>query len=164
MVLPRNPHEVVAEFLALIGLEAHSQLKVSVNESQRGQVSATSLIQFPSERPISAYELFAYWLNLSEAPSRHFCQILGTYLLKDPSTSTNEARLMKAEKLIHFASKTADGKSEYFSYSVRERRSCLELFKDFEITNQIPLEYLIQGIGRQRPREFSISSAPRRAE
>ena len=25
----------------------------------------------------------------------------------------------------------------------------------------MPLEYLIQGIGRQRPREFSISSAPR---
>jgi len=42
---------------------------------------------------------------------------------------------MKAEKLIHFASKTAEGKSEYFAYSVRERRSCLELFRDFEISN-----------------------------
>ena len=75
---------------------------------------------------------------------------------------TNEAKRMKAEKLLHFASKTADGKSEYFSYSVREKRSCLELFKDFEITTQVPLDYLVQGIGRQKPREFSISSAPRR--
>lgn len=35
----------------------------------------------------------------------------------------------------------------------------LEVFKDFGITTQVPLEYLIQGIGPQRPREFSISSA-----
>ena len=56
---------------------------------------------------------------------------------------TNEAKRMKAEKLLHFASKTADGKSEYFSYSVREKRSCLELFKDFEITTQVPLDYLV---------------------
>jgi len=68
---------------------------------------------------------------------------------------------MKAEKLLHFASKTAEGKSEYFSYCIRERRTCLELFKDFEIGAGVPLGYLIQGIGRQRPREFSISSAPR---
>lgn len=68
---------------------------------------------------------------------------------------------MKAEMLLHFASKTADGKSEYFSYCVRERRSCLELFKDFEVSTQVPLDYIVQGVSRQRPREFSISSAPR---
>ena len=147
MVLPRNTHEMVTEFLALIGLDAATLLKITINDSQRGQVTASSLIQFP-ERPISAYELFAYWLNLTEAPSRLFCQILGKYLLKDPATQGKPARQMKAEKLIHFASKTAEGKSEYFAYSVRERRSCLELFKDFEISNQVPLEYLIQGIGR----------------
>ena len=82
-------------------------------------------------------------------------------MLKDAETQADETKKMKAEKLIHFASKTAEGKSEYFSYCVRERRSCLELFKDFEVTNQVPLDYIIQGIGRQRPREFSISSAAR---
>ena len=46
----------------------------------------------------------------------------------------NEAKRMKAEKLVHFASKTAEAKSDYFSYCVRERRSCFELFKDFEIS------------------------------
>ena len=66
---------------------------------------------------------------------------------------------MKSEKLIHFASKTAEGKSDYFSYCVREKRDILTVFKDFGLTNHIPIEYLIQGIGRQRPREFSISSA-----
>ena len=66
---------------------------------------------------------------------------------------------MRSEKLIHFASKTAEGKSEYFGYCVRERRDIPTVFKDFGLTNQIPIEYLIQGIGRQRPREFSISSA-----
>ena len=58
-----------------------------------------------------------------------------------------------------YASKTSEGKSEYFGYCVRERRNILEVFLDFGVTNQVPLAYLIQGIGRQKPREFSISSA-----
>lgn len=81
--------------------------------------------------------------------------------MMDPQISQDMTKKMKAEKLLHFASKTADGKSEYFSYCVRERRSCLELFKDFEISSQVPLAYLVQGIGRQKPREFSISSSAR---
>ena len=71
----------------------------------------------------------------------------------------NKEEILKSEKLVHFASKTADGKSEYFGYCVREKRDINTVFVDFDITNQIPLAYLIQGIGRQRPREFSISSA-----
>jgi sulfite reductase alpha subunit-like flavoprotein len=42
---------------------------------------------------------------------------------------------------------------------MREKRNVLEVFADFGITSQVPLAYLIQGIGRQKPREFSISSA-----
>lgn len=60
---------------------------------------------------------------------------------------------------MHFASKTADGKSDYFGYCIRERRNIVEVFADFGVTNEVPLAYLIQGIGRQKPREFSISSA-----
>lgn len=66
---------------------------------------------------------------------------------------------MHVDKLAEFASKTSEGKSEYFRFCQRERRSVLEVFADFGITNEVPLEYLIQGIGRQRPREYSISSA-----
>ena len=90
-----------------------------------------SLMEFPKDKPISAFELFSYWMNLSEAPSRHFCHVLGTFLAQDEATNGDVTKTMKAEKLLHFASKTVDGKSEYFSYSVRERRSCLEFFKDF---------------------------------
>ena len=50
---------------------------------------------------------------------------------------------MHVDKLTEFSSKTAEGKSEYFRFCVRERRSVLEVFADFGITNQIPLEYLI---------------------
>lgn len=79
------------------------------------------------------YELFAYWLNLSDSPSRYFCQILGTFLMKLETTSNDETLKKKADKLLEFASKTAEGKSEYFRYAVRERRSCYELFKDFDV-------------------------------
>ena len=39
-----------------------------------------------------------------------------------------------------------------------EKRSVLEVFVDHKVTTHIPIEYLIEGIGKQRPREFSISS------
>ena len=83
MILPKNDHSAVMSFIELLGLEAGTLLRISVDESQLGQVSATSLIQFPQDRPISAYELFAYWLNITDAPSRHFCEILDTFLLRE---------------------------------------------------------------------------------
>ena len=64
------------------------------------------------------------------------------------------------QKLREFASKTVEGKSEYYRYSVRERRTVIEVLYDFYPNQEIklPLEYLIQLCGRQKPREFSISS------
>lgn len=50
---------------------------------------------------------------------------------------------MQSEKMLNYASKTADGKSDYFSYCVREKRNVPEVFTDFWVTNQIPLAYLI---------------------
>lgn len=64
MVQPRNNPSLVSEFIALIGLQPSSLLRISIDESQLGQVSATSLIKFPNDQPITAYELFSYWLNL----------------------------------------------------------------------------------------------------
>ena len=76
--------------------------------------------------------------------------------MKEDKTKEEE---MRSEKLVHFASKTADGKSEYFGYCVREKRDVYTVLKDFGVSNEVPLAHLVQGIGRQRPREFSISSA-----
>lgn len=68
--------------------------------------------------------------------------------MKQAQSQEDETKEKKGIKLLEFASKTADGKSEYFRYAIRERRTCLEMFNDFEITTQVPLDYLIQGIGR----------------
>ena len=50
---------------------------------------------------------------------------------------------MQSEKLIEYSSKTAEGKSEYFRYCQREKRNVFEVFKDFGVTDHIPIEYLI---------------------
>ena len=71
MIQPENDRDhLVLPFIELIGLKPTSLLQISVNQEQLGQVSATSLIPFPQDRPISAFELFSFWLNLSEPPSR----------------------------------------------------------------------------------------------
>ena len=91
MILPANDSQMVTEFLNLINLRPETLLRITVDPDQLGQVSASSLIKFPgaNEKPITAHELFTYWLNLSEAPSRHFCHILGTFLLKREATHTD---------------------------------------------------------------------------
>jgi hypothetical protein len=72
---------------------------------------------------------------------------MGVFLkqtIKDlPPAKQDEIR-QKSEKLLYFASKTAEGKSDYFGYCVRERRSVLEVFKDFGISkNTVSISYLI---------------------
>jgi hypothetical protein len=79
------------------------------NKEQLGQISQASFIPFPGQA-IRADELFTYWLNISEPPSRPFCAVIGHFLGLD------EDKKMQSEKLIEYSSKTAEGKSEYFRY------------------------------------------------
>lgn len=141
MIQSQNHPALVSAFLTRIGLAKETMLTITADPAATGQVSSASLIKFPTV-PISAHELFSYWLNLSEPPTRHFCGVVGQFLEKAPG------RMMQSQKMQHFASKTADGKSDYFSFCIREKRNILEVFADFGVTKQVPLAYLIQGIGR----------------
>ena len=70
-----------------------------------------------------------------EPPSRYFMHVLSFFV---------ESKIHK-EKLKEFASKTVDGKSEYYRYSVKEKRTVLEVLYDFYpgVKINLPLEYLI---------------------
>ena len=59
-------------------------------------MSSSSVIKFPAEG-ISVGELFEYWLNIMDPPSRYFLKTL-SFFVNDPK---------KAEKLKEFASKTS---------------------------------------------------------
>lgn len=128
MVLPPNDTETVQCFLDLIKLDGNTMLNIEADIYQLGQVSSASFIQFPKDKAISARELLTYWLNLSEPPNRAFCAVLGHFLSKE-----GKERKMQTEKLLEFASKTAEGKSEYFRFCMRERRNVLEVMADFGI-------------------------------
>mmetsp|Transcript_14222 Transcript_14222/g.24190 ORF Transcript_14222/g.24190 Transcript_14222/m.24190 type:complete len:464 (-) Transcript_14222:23-1414(-) len=148
---PRNDESTVEQLLEKLGLKGGDRLKIEVVEEQLGQVSQSSLLRFP-EQGVSARELFSYWLNLLDPPSRHFLRVLSFFV---------DEQVHKA-KLIELGSNTVDGKSEYQRYCVREKRTVLEVLLDFypqEPRFKLPLAYLIQLCGPQRPREFSISSA-----
>jgi sulfite reductase alpha subunit-like flavoprotein len=124
-------------------------VKISVDEQQIGQLDQSSLLAFP-EDGLTLLELFCFWINLMEPPSRYFMQVLSSFVEDD----------LHRQKLEEFCSKTVDGKSEYYRYCIRERRTVIEALFDFQPTRiTLPLAYLIQLCGRQRPREFSISSA-----
>ena len=60
---------------------------------------------FPSL--VSESELFEYWLNLLGSPTRYFYKVLSHFT--DDETHR--------EKLREFASKTTEGKNDYYRYS-----------------------------------------------
>jgi len=96
------------------------------------------LIAFPEEG-ITIYELFSYWINLMEPPSRYFMYVLSHF---------TDDEMLKG-KLVEFSSKSAEGKSEYYRYAVREKRTIFEVLNDFQKSQiTLPLEYLIQLCGR----------------
>jgi sulfite reductase alpha subunit-like flavoprotein len=74
-----------------------------------------------------------------EPPSRFFMEVLSHFVDE-----------IHAEKLREFCSKSVDGKSEYYRYCVRERRTAFEVLQDFQPTGKLllPIEYLIQLSGR----------------
>ena len=113
-------------------------MKISVDQEQIGQLDQSSRLEFPPDG-LSILELFCYWVNLMEPPSRYFMQVLSSFVEDD----------LHRQKLEEFCSKTVDGKSEYYRYCIRERRTVIEVLFDFQPERvTLPLEYLIQLCGR----------------
>ena len=95
MIQPRNDPVVIQEFIDRYNLKPTHLLKITVDTNQLGQVSQSSVIKFPEEG-ITVQELFEYWLNLMDPPSRFFVKVLSQFV-EDQK---------RAEKLREFASKT----------------------------------------------------------
>lgn len=142
-IIPQNNIEIIHSFLESAHLEPNDLLRIRPNPEA---ISSSIPMKFPML--ISATELFEYWLDTLGVPNRYFFKVLSHF-------TDDEVR---REKLLILCSKTSDGKNEYYRYCHREKRTHLEILHDFN-TSKLPLEYLIQLIGAQKPREFSISSS-----
>lgn len=76
--------------------------------------------------------------------SRYFIDIISRY-----STDVEQ------EKLQELAS--SDGIGEYARYVTGEARGVSKVLWDFDSAWALPFEWLVQGIGEIRPREYSIA-------
>jgi sulfite reductase alpha subunit-like flavoprotein len=69
-----------------------------------------------------------------EPPSRYFMRVLAEFVEDE----------LHREKLMEFCSKSVDGKSEFYRYAIREKRTVIEILKDFQPKGiTLPLAYLI---------------------
>jgi len=134
---------MIEGFLESQNLNPNDILRITPNSEA---VSSSLPQKFP--KLISARELFEYWLNALGVPNRYFFKVMSHY-------TDDEVR---QEKLLLLCSKTTEGKNEYYRYCHREKRTHTEILYDFN-TTKLPLNYLIQLIGSQKPREFSIASS-----
>ena len=140
-MVPRNNRKAIQEFLESQSLNPDDLLRISHNKEA---VSSSVPRTFPPL--ISAAELFEYWMDTLGVPNRYFFKAMASF-------TEDETR---KEKLLLLSSKTSEGKNEYYRYCHREKRTHAEILHDFS-TTKIPLNYLLQLIGVQKPREFSIS-------
>jgi len=142
VLMPRNDPEVCKKLAERLGYKYDQYVKISINPNQKSKKNP-----FPKE-PIQIRELLEYWLNLIEPPTRYFFRVLAYF---------TEDKLHKG-KLREFGDNSSDGKIEYNNYCYREKRNVYEVLFDFDTVN-IPLNYLLEGISLQKPREYSICTS-----
>jgi len=142
VLLPRNDPDMCKKLADRLGYKYDQYVKLSINPNQKSKKNP-----FPKE-PIKISELFEYWLNLSEPPTRFFFRVLAYF---------TEDKLHKT-KLREFGDNSSDGKIEYNNYCYREKRNVYEVLFDFDTVN-IPLNYLLEGISLQKAREYSICTS-----
>lgn len=142
MIQPRNDPEVCKKLADILELNLSQLIRIQPNPK-----SPNRSFPYPPH-VISISDLFEYWLNICEVPPKYFFNIMSYF---------TEDELYK-EKLQTMGANTTDGKLEYFDYCVKPRRTVDEILFDFD-SMKIPLEYLIEAIGTQKCRDYSISSS-----
>jgi sulfite reductase alpha subunit-like flavoprotein len=144
LIYPENEDENVTLLLQLLNLNKDEIINLESNDKCKDL--SIDIQNYPKK--ISYGSLFKYWLNIQGIPNRHFCRVAAEYTDVD----------LHKQKLLMFASKTSEGKDEFYRYCVKERRSYVEFLQDFKSV-KIPFEILIELIGKINPREYSISSS-----
>mgnify|MGYP000879381483 CR=1 FL=1 len=142
MLQPRNDQKECDKLIELLGLKPTQKLLIKPNPK-----SSNKTFPFPTT-PMTVADLFGYWLYILGVPSRYFFKILSHF---------TEDELHK-EKLQTLGSNSNDGKLEYYEYCAKPKRTVYEVLFDFPSV-KIPLDYLIECVGPQRYREYSISTS-----
>lgn len=142
MVQPQNAESAVSEFLALFDLDPNLLFHLHQTDPDVPLPSS-----FPS--PCSVRHLVTHFLDFQSVPRRSFFQLLSYF--------AGESELEK-EKLLEFT--TPEGQEELFAYCNRPRRTILEVFHDFPVSQAaVPFPYLFDLIPLLQPRAFSIASS-----
>lgn len=95
--------------------------------------------------PTSMRDILQYAVSPQSVPNRYFFEILREYI-------TNP---LQKEKMDEFLS--MEGYDQMYDYSIKSKRTCLEVLEDFEFEG-IPREFVLDMFPRMKVRKYSISS------
>jgi sulfite reductase alpha subunit-like flavoprotein len=137
VVYPDNPRAETLSFIASLGLTPDDILEITSTDTH---------LALPS--PVRVLDLFSTYLDIFGTPRRYFFEVM-VHFASQP---------MQQEKLRELSS--AEGQDELYRYCLREKRSFVEVLRDF-VGVVLPLEYLLELIPRISSRQFSISSSLR---
>ena len=132
-ILPLNPPETVHRVAKRFGLTWDAMLNIS---SRTG----TAL---PTDAPVSAYDLFSAYVELSQPATKRNVSML-VEAATEPQTKTALQRLLDAD----------------FTAEITEKRTSLLTLLERYPTTEIPLAAFVASLIPMRVRQYSISSSP----
>jgi sulfite reductase alpha subunit-like flavoprotein len=145
-IYPQNSSHDVSDFLSQYQLKPDDVLSITPLPSHRGHAIST---------PITAHDLFTYYLDIGGCPRRYFFENL-VHFCNESTGGVGADVTRQREKLVELSS--VEGSEELYRYCTREKRTFLEVLRDFPSV-KLPLDRLIELIPRISPRYYSISSS-----
>lgn len=106
----------------------------------------------PASYPTTLRSLLTYELDITSVPRLSFFEFLSYF----PSSS-EQSVLDLQEKLIYFTK--GEGQDDLIDYTLRPRRTILEVLREFKNGLKVPVEYVLDLIPVLRSRGFSIASS-----
>ena len=142
IIQPRNNQKICSLLIEIMGLDANHQIKIKLNPDHPNKFNVFGDVA------ISIGFLFKFWLNIMGTPTKYFFEIASHFTQDE----------LHKEKLKTMGSRSQEGKVDYTNYCYKEKRNIYEILYDFN-TVKLPLNYLIEAVGIQKSREFSICTS-----
>lgn len=147
-IYAQNPPEVVNELAEMLGTAPDAVITLRKPNSSTSAIS--SLAEPPGNGALTLRDMLAYFADVYTSPKREALLALAA-AASDP---------VQAARLALMASPSPEGKEQYTAYIGKQRRSLLEVLRDYPSARPPIGTFFAAVAPRLQPRFYSISSSP----
>ena len=150
-IMPQNRRTVVKDILKMLNFNPEDCVLVTRQEMGPEVPKFFCNASTGEPEPRTLLDVCTLYLDIMAVPRRYVFELLSHFA----------AEPREKERLLEFATPTAEGQEGLYAYCNRMKRTPLEVFSDFPSTQggAVPLTYLLDIFLPLQARAFSISSS-----